>query len=449
MRNILEDMERDDDNEIVPKALRRNIDNALDTFDIAVTEDTEEMRTLKNYLARVNAEMKNEIYEFISKNSGITKRKLTDVKVLLNTVMKWGSCSEDAVKYSISDESMYNNIQFVKNYIHQILDVFPETIINKVDFQNAVSLPKYWNLSQKHNSDIKNIIGEYYKDLRPFYDDRIVANILRKTAETTKNLLYLAQDTPYMTAINYKGNKTYSVFDKRTSELLFENYFLQTLHVYKRLAEDKDMLIVDIPEDKDEREMALTIENMEEDELHLSSKTTPTLLLGNIKDMKIRISKLMVAFLTIMTKHKDIVDLSYDKIMEVVFKSKEREKDTFTDRLQSMTDEERDADTILKINKLGVWSKGLQKGLTTYVKETYDEERDYMEKIAEIETNLRKNKNVTDGNVEQFLEDYMENADAVEAIDREENDIAWFAGDDAGEDYFGGEQDADNWQERD
>jgi len=449
MRNILEEMDRDDDNEVVPKALRQNMDNALDTFDIAVTEDTEEMRTLKNYLARVNSEMNNEIYDFISKNSGITKRKLMDIKVLLNTVMKWGSCSEDAVKDSISDESMYNNIQFVKNYIHQFLDVFPETIINKVDFQNAVSLPKYWNLSQKHNSDIKNIIGEYYKDLRPFYDDRIVANILRKTAETTKNLLNLAQDTPYMTDINYKGNKTYSVFDKRTSELLFENYFLQTLHVYKRLAEDKDMLIVDIPEDKDEREMALTIENMEEDELHLSSKTTPTLLLGNIKDMKIRISKLMVAFLTIMTKHKDIVDLSYDKIMEVVFKSKEREKDTFTDRLQSMTDEERDADTILKINKLGVWSKGLQKGLTTYVKETYDEERDYMEKIAEIETNLRKNKNVTDGNVEQFLEDYMENADAVEAIDREENDIAWFAGDDAGEDYFGGEQDADNWQERD
>ncbi len=449
MRNILEEMDRDDDNELVPKALRQNINNALDTFDIAVTEDTEEMRTLKNYLARVNAEMNNEVYNFISKNSGITKRKLVDVKVLLNTVMKWGTCSEDARKDSISDESMYNNIQFVKNYIHQFLDVFPETIINKVDFQNAVSLPKYWNLSQKHNSDIKNIISEYYKTLRPFYDDKIVKNILRKTSDTTKNLLNLTQDTPYMTDINYKGNKTYSVFDKRTSELLFENYFLQTLHVYKRLAEDKDMLVMDSPEDSDEAEIALTIENMEEEELHLSSKTAPTLLLGNIKDMKIRISKLMVAFLTIMSNHKDIVDLSYDKIMEVVFKSKEREKDTFTDRLQSMTDEERDADTILKINKLGVWSKGLQKGLTTYVKEAYDEERDYMEKIAEIETTLRKNKGVTDENVDQFLEDYMENADAIEAIDREENDIGWFAGDDAGEDYFGAEQDGNNWLERD
>jgi hypothetical protein len=72
-----------------------------------------------------------------------------------------------------------------------------------------------------------------------------------------------------------------------------------------------------------------------------------------------------------------------------------------------------------------------------------------MEKIAEIETNLRKNKGVTDENVEQFLEDYMDDAEAVAAIDREENDIAWFAGDDAGEDYFGAEQDNDDYLERD
>jgi len=454
MRNILEDMDKEDNDEksgaeIVPKELRKKIDSALDTFDIAVTEDTEEMRSLKNYLARVNSEVKTEIYDFISKNSGATKRNLSDVKALLNTFMKWGECSEDARKNSISDESTYNNIQFVKNYIHQLLDVLPDTIINKVDFQNAVSLPKYWNLSQKHNSDIKNVIGEYYKVLRPFYDDKTVANILRKIPEVSKNLMSLSLDTPYMTEIKYKGTDTYAVFDKRTSELLFENYFLQTLNAYKNLAEDKNMLVVNAPSDEEDRDIALTIENMEDEELHLSSKSTPTLLLGNIKDMKIRVSKLLVAYLTIMSNHKDIVDLSYDKIMEVVFKSKEREKDTFTDRLQAMTDEERDADTILKINKLGVWSKGLQKGLTTYVKETYDEERDYMEKIAEIETSLRKKKNVTDGNINQFLEDYMEETDAAEAIDKEENDIAWFAGDDAGEDYFGAEQDNEDWQERD
>jgi hypothetical protein len=454
LRNILEEIEKTDDiddTEIIPRVLRQNIDNALDTFDIAVSEDTEEMRSLKNYLARVNGEMKTDIFDFISKNSGATKRNLSDVKVLLNTVMRWGDCSEDSRKYAISDESTYNNIQFIKNYVDQILRVLPETIINKVDFQNAVSLPKYWNLSQKHNMDIKNIISEHYKAFRQFYDDKTITNILKKISDMSKGLVDLTLNTPYMTEIKYKGEETHAVFDKRTCDLLFENYFLQALSLYKKLSEDKSMLIMSSPGDIDENErnIALTMENMEDEELHLSSKSTPTLLLGNIKDMKIKVSKLLVAFLTTMSNHKDIVDLSYDKIMETVFKSKEREKDTFTDRLQAMTDEERDADTILKINKLGVWNKGLQKGLTTYVKETYDEERDYMEKIAEIETSIRKNKNVTDGNVDQYLEDYMENAEAVDAIDKEENDIEWFNGDDAGEDYFGLEQNTDDWQERD
>jgi hypothetical protein len=454
LRNTIEEIDKnsndeDKTKEIVPAEFRKKIDAALDTYDIAVSEDTEEMRALKNYLARVNGEMKNEIHDFISKNSGATKKTLRDIKTLLNTFMKWGDCSEDARKTSISDESTYNNIQFVKNYIHQFLSIFPETIINNVDYQNAVSLPNYWNLSKNHVSDLKNIISEYYVALRPFYNDKVVLNIVKKIPEITKNLLTLTLDTPYMTEIKYKEEKTYSVFDKRTSELLFENYFLQTLNIYKQLAEDSKMLVLVAPEEQDERELALTIENMEDEELNLSAKTAPTMLLGNIKDMKVRISKLLVSYLTIMTNHKDIIDLSYDKVMEVVFKSKEREKDTFTDRLQAMTDEERDADTILKINKLGAWSKGLQKGLTTYVKETYDEEREYMEKIADIEKNLRKNKNVVDENMEQYLEDYMENADAVADIEGEDNDIGWFAGDDAGEDYFGAEQNNDDWQERD
>jgi hypothetical protein len=447
MRNLIEEMEKNGDSEFVPKELRNKIDGALDTFDIAVIEDTVEMRSLKNYLARVNTEMRTDIYDFIVKNSGSTKNKLRDVKVLLNTFMKWGECSEDAQTRSISDESMYNNIQFIKNYIHQFLQVLPETIINKVDYQNTVNVPKYWNLSQKHNSDIKNIIGEYYKTLRQFYDDKTVANILRKIPEITQNLLILTQNTPYMTEIEYNGSKTYAVFDKRTSELLFENYFLQTLIAYKQLSEDKNMLVLSSPNDVEDINVSLTVENMEEDELILSSKTNPAQLLGNIKDMKIKISKLMIAYLTIMSNHKDIVDLSYSKIMETVFKSKEREKDTFTDRLQAMTDEERNADTILKMNKLGVWNKGLQKGLTTYVKETYDEERDYMEKIAEIETNLRKNKTVTDGNLDQFLEDYIESAELAEEIDKEENDISWFNGDDAGEDYFGVEREEEYFVE--
>jgi hypothetical protein len=147
-------------------------------------------------------------------------------------------------------------------------------------------------------------------------------------------------------------------------------------------------------------------------------------LQGNKKELKTKTANLLLTYLNIMVDHKDLIDKSYTNIMDKVFKISEREKDTFTDRLKVMTDEERDADTILKINKLGVWSKGLQKGLTKYTKETYDDERDVMDKITEIERNVRKNTNVTDGNVDLYMEDYLEQMDADAEAEKDAYDMS-------------------------
>jgi hypothetical protein len=133
--------------------------------------------------------------------------------------------------------------------------------------------------------------------------------------------------------------------------------------------------------------------------------------------------------------------------MDKVFKISEREKDTFTDRLKAMTDEERDADTILKINKLGVWSKGLQKGLTKYTKETYDDERDVMEKITEIERSVRKNKNVTDENLAQYMDEYLEQNESDALAEAEAYDMSRMT-----EDYDDGNfesEEVEDWGDHD
>jgi len=121
-----------------------------------------------------------------------------------------------------------------------------------------------------------------------------------------------------------------------------------------------------------------------------------------------------------------------------VYKLREGEKDMVTDRLKNLTDEERDADTILKINKLGVWSKGLQKGLTTYVKETYDEERDFRDEMDKIEKKLRsKNRNIGDGDLDQMMDDYIEERDTGNDIEREEYDMTNMGTDfQDGNDYY-------------
>ena len=173
-----------------------------------------------------------------------------------------------------------------------------------------------------------------------------------------------------------------------------------------------------------------TVEYLEERDTRVDIDITSkkqadrTILSGNKKGLRQTITQLIIVFFEILDNQKDIIDISYDEILDRVFKLKEKEKDMITDRLKSMSDEVRDADTILKINKLGVWSKGLQKGLTTYVKETFDEERDFREEMDKIEKNLRnKNKNIGDDELDILREDFLEQRDVDDDIEREAYDM--------------------------
>jgi hypothetical protein len=147
------------------------------------------------------------------------------------------------------------------------------------------------------------------------------------------------------------------------------------------------------------------------------------LVSGNKKKLKQKICKMIIAFTKIIDNHKDNVDISYDNIKEFIFKLKEREKNTFTDRLKGMTDEERNVDNVLKITKQGVWSKGLEKGLTTYDADNYDQERDFMEMMANVDKTLRKNKkyNGEKGNLD--MDDFIEDAENAAAIEHDAYDM--------------------------
>jgi hypothetical protein len=115
-----------------------------------------------------------------------------------------------------------------------------------------------------------------------------------------------------------------------------------------------------------------------------------------------------------------------------VFKLKEKEKDLITDRLKFLTDEEREADTILKINKLGVWSKGLQKGLTQYTKDNFDEDREFRNEMSVIEKQIReKNVNMDEGNLNIMIDDFLEEEATNALIEKEEYDMSG-----QGDDYF-------------
>lgn len=438
LRDVLENISHEDD-DVVNKALVQRLETTLDTFDIGVKDDSEDMRALKNYLSRSNTEMKGEVLDFLVKNGSLSRRKIKEMEQTIDQIFQWETSSVWRNKdKTISDDATYNTIQFTKEYIQNFIRTFPKIILEKVDHQN-IQLPRYWGLSQRHMEDIRVTVADYYSKLRTFYNNNVLKNVLEKISIKCNLLLILCNETPYLSEITFKGDSLHSIFDKRTIGLLMENYFLQVLLEYKKLSEDPKMIMYNV--NLGEQEELLTVEEIEDREIGISEKRSDvTFMMGEQKQLRTKVAELLISFLTIMEDHKDTIDLKYDRVMDLVFKTKEKEKDTFTDRLQALTDEERDADTILKINKLGVWSKGLQKGLTTYVKETYDEEREFAEKLAEVENSVKRNKNVTDVNVEQYMEDYLEEADIAERIDQEEYNMAGLTEDYMDGDYFGQEE---------
>jgi hypothetical protein len=168
-----------------------------------------------------------------------------------------------------------------------------------------------------------------------------------------------------------------------------------------------------------------------------SHQLQTSLVTGNKKELRQKVAELFVSFVNIMNNEKETIDTSYEEIQDRVFKLREREKDLVTDRLKRMTDEERNADTILKINKLGMYSKGMQKGLTTLDKDFYDEEREFRDEMTKAERFIRKkNSDANDENIDILLEEYMEQQDVERVIDDEVNDMSYM-----NETYYDGNTD--------
>jgi hypothetical protein len=452
MRDAIEIIE--DTNDTREKGLIDLLVPLLDTYDLGAENSKTEVRNLNNYLSKSIDSLKRSISDFIVKNKGenMTKNMVKSAVESIQTLNMWEIAKNmdsnvvDTVtgkKADLkNDHSVYRILEFYKEYIDNFVRVFPSIIQHRINYQN-IQIPKYWGLSARHSGDIVKTVSDYYNDLRSFYDSKALSTLLTSISLETENVLLLSEKTPCLSSITKKdGASIQPIFDERTSKMLFEYYLFKVLKTYVDLTDDNDMIVVENMNidlnttninnnTYNERiidEPIYTNDFVEEVQTNLD--TIPetndwrknNLFIGNKKELKQKTGDLLVAFLQILQKHKETVDVSYDKIQDRVFQLKQREKDSITDRLESFTDEQRDVDTLLKINKLGEWGKGLQKGLTVYVKENYDEEREFMEKMMQYERDFsRQSRNVKEG---ENLEDYLEQVARDDDAEREAYDMS-------------------------
>jgi len=449
----------DENDEVFDKSLRKLIINSLDTFEIASENYTKEVKELNNFLIRNIASMKEEIIEFVQNNTGpnVSNSLVRKMKKTIENISNWicdGSNRNENI--SISDYKLYNIVNFYKQFIDNFVNVFPNIILNKVNYSD-VNIPKYYGFSSNHSLKLVKYIGSYYEKLRTFYDNPALQNILINIQKTSKNLVLISKSTPSFSSIKINEERSIKpVFDERTSRFLFEYYLLRVFINYIELSDEDEMVVTEIKKKIDVDEI-FTVEYIEETntrvDLTMNSRneTNTRLLTGNKKELRQKTSGLLICFIDILNNQKDTIDTSYDEIQDRVFKLREREKDLVTDRLKIMTDDQRDADTILKINKLGMYSKGMQKGLTTLDKDFYDEEQEFRDKMTQAERKIRRNNSdANDENIDILLDDYMEQQQIDEDIETEAYGMEYM-----NENFFNGntdgvgspEEEYDNYQD--
>jgi hypothetical protein len=278
-----------------------------------------------------------------------------------------------------------------------------------------------------------------------FFNSNILSNYLTSIQEICSDIVVLSKNTPGFSNIIY-GNKTLlPIINERTARLLLQYYLLLVFDNFIKLIDNPNILMNDTKH-KDNITDLISIDTYETRE---NVDTTENIQAnqyskGNKAELRLKIAELLTVFLEIMETEKEAIDISYDDIKDRIFKLREKEKDMVTDRLKNLTDEERDADTVLKIHKLNQYNKGLQKGLTVLDADYYDNELDLREEMLKTEKLLkRKNRNVNDDNMDLYMDDFMEDLETSNNIEREELSMDRLQGNDEDDSF---EDDDDGYE---
>jgi len=398
---------------IVPDELQTHILRLMDTYDLALSEETSEMREFKSYLSNLCDDRWAKIGAFLDGNrAGVPKftKQRAKLTATFGTLMDFAPQKRGAAIES-SDATLGRAIQFTKNCMHSLADVFPSMICNQVARDAAsVKVPAHWGLSDRHRDDVKKLIGRTYAELNKFYGDRQLAPLLKAMQHKVRALMRLMSITPFFAEIHIqkskdskesKETKTFSVFDSRIVHLLYKYYFLELIAEYTRMADYEGVLIEEIVP-------------VEEDELiagTLHAEEAATGVMEEVQILQIErtvvsntIVQLLFAYADIVDDERAAVDMNADTIKERVRRTKDKEKELIVEEFDNMTKEQRETQKFFKDHRIGNWNVGMQKGLRQYVKDNYDRERDEMEQQQRKERQLSRRNFVSDMQREVFIE---------------------------------------------
>jgi hypothetical protein len=264
---------------------------------------------------------------------------------------------------------------------------------------NVSRLHKYWGLADVDAKRVYKSISAYYEPLGEFRNDPVLIRLLTYIQPKFTDLRLFFQHLPIQEAIRVGGRDYYSFFDKETVNLLLEYVFFSVLHEYIIATDKIDLIRLDQVEIKktnrakiaENREPKISSEYDELDDDHAqvyADMMEIQIESGDRDALKIRVAKMLLAFVNIIRKNKSEVDISYDNILAAIRKRKEKEKNRIVERFKNMSEDERKVEDMKKKYKMDEWNVGTQRGIFEYNKQTST--REVAEQKAEEALEIQK-----------------------------------------------------------
>ena len=230
-----------------------------------------------------------------------------------------------------------NNLNYIKNCIKMIGVILPGMIKNSVVYD--IKVHPNLDISGLHKDDILKISTEEYISIKKYYEDSALNNEFLTNIQQTFSQIILLSDK---ILIN-KSNFTYNVSLK-----LMKYLFILGVNKY--------------------------IINSSELTIDLGSEVVELNAQKNLQNIKI--ASLLIDFIKILSNHQEKINISYEDIMNKIFKLKESEKNRIRKRTSDLSNEARKIDNEFKMLKIGEWGKG--QNVTGYDGERYGEENAVM-----------------------------------------------------------------------
>jgi hypothetical protein len=392
-------------NKVLPIQLINMMKEIADENEEYISSSNTIMRSMRNYLAKSNERMVATITDFLKKHTKMSKRELEKKREFLKSMISFDEITS-------RDDNLMRFVDFSKNTIRNIGSVFPNMIINQVNYED-VKIHLHWNFTDTHIKRLRDFLQGHYVELRRYYGETTLKPLLETMHDKLKNLMLLENAIPIIRE-DEKTDKE-PLFNERTLKMIYTYFILSIFDVIMQLGEDTDLII---QEEVPYAEESDIISSLEAQDAATGQITAVEIIAGDKKSLKDKLASMMSDFLAIVEKDKQAINYNELTIKEKITRSKDLEKDDVVEEFDSLSIEERDVAFVFKKLHMERWGRGKEKGITQYVGDTYDREIEDMERRDMRRSRLSEQEGISGRNIdaaEMEEEERMQRIDEIEA----------------------------------